>query len=882
MIQRSVAGVEPISRGAVALAKGYSLAPIRTSLRPCVKGKFLFVGEEKFYVRGVTYGTFRPNAEGDEFPARAVVEADFSQMSANGINAVRTYTPSPPWLLDAAQRHGLRIMVGLPAERSAAFLDYDQCAESLEKMVREKVRYYSGHPAVLCYTIGNEIPASVVRWHGRTKVEDLLKRLYRAAKAEDPDGLVTYVNYPSTEFLLLPFLDFDCFNVYLESQPKFEAYLARLHNAAGARPLVMSELGLDSLRHGEETQAASLDWQVRTAFACGCAGAFVYSWTDQWYRGGAEVEDWKFGVTDRYRQPKSALGTVRAAFCDLPFSPDTNWPRVSVIVCTHNGSRTIRDTLRGLQQLDYPNCEVIVVDDGSDDNTAEIVRGYGFRVISTSHQGLSSARPGEANGKDWAITRPNRGLSNARNLGLEAATGEIVAYIDDDAYPDQDWLTYLVASFLNPRTEKYAGMGGPNLAPPGDGLVADCVAHAPGGPVHVLLSNRKAEHVPGCNMAFRRFALKAIAGFDPQFHVAGDDVDVCWRLQQQGWSLGFSPSAVVWHHRRNSLRAYWKQQKGYGKAEAMLERKWPEKYNAAGHAIWSGRIYSNGMTYTGWRVRRIYHGQWGSAPFQSLYEPVPGMIESLPMLPGWDLIVLGLGGLSLCGLLWRPLLLALPLMVLAATASVVQAVRCAADVEFKMASRWQRWPRRIVTVFLHLVQPLARLFGRTRYGLTFWRRHATTGYAWPRSWTANIWTKECPTSEERLQAIEKNLRKIGWPPVRGGECDRWDLQVSGGILGSARVFLAVEPHGSGRQLLRIRCWPQCSVSAALLAALMAGLGAGAAVDGVTWLWILLEGVSLLVLARMLLECSGAMGAFLAVVRKIEREEKVQEKRGEMS
>src|SRR5260370_23909886 len=138
MIQRGVAGVEPISRGAVARAKGYSLAPIRTSLRPCVKGKFLFVGEEKFYVRGVTYGTFRPNAEGDEFPARAVVEADFSQISANGINAVRTYTPSPPWLLDAAQRHGLRIIVGLPAEPPAAFLDSYECAESLGKMVRQK------------------------------------------------------------------------------------------------------------------------------------------------------------------------------------------------------------------------------------------------------------------------------------------------------------------------------------------------------------------------------------------------------------------------------------------------------------------------------------------------------------------------------------------------------------------------------------------------------------------------------------------------------------------------------------------------------------------------------------------------------------------------
>jgi hypothetical protein len=218
-------------------------------------------------------------------------------------------------------------------------------------------------------------------------------------------------------------------------------------------------------------------------------------------------------------------------------------------------------------------------------------------------------------------------------------------------------------------------------------------------------------------------------------------------------------------------------------------------------------------------------------------------------------------------------------LIFAASASVVQAVRCAVDVDFKMASRWQRWPRRIVTGLLHLLQPLARLIGRTRHGLTFWRRQAIAGYTWPRSWTANIWTKECPTTEERLRAIEKGLRQKGWPPVRGGECDRWDLKLTGGILGSVRMFLAVEPHGSGRQLLRIRCWPRCSISALLLAALISGVATAAARDGLLWLWALLGGVSLLLVARIFLECSSGMAAFLAVVRKIEKEEKVQPEKG---
>ena len=186
--------------------------PAATTSRPCVRGKFLYVGEEKLYVRGVTYGTFRPDAEGHEYPSPEVVERDFAQMAARGINAVRTYTVPPRWLLDTAQRHGLYVLVGLAAERYVGYLsDAHPDAPDIEDLVRRQVRACAAHPAVLCYTLGNEIPAAIVRWLGRRRVERFLERLYRAAKAEDPEGLVTYVNYPSTEYLELPFLDLVCF-----------------------------------------------------------------------------------------------------------------------------------------------------------------------------------------------------------------------------------------------------------------------------------------------------------------------------------------------------------------------------------------------------------------------------------------------------------------------------------------------------------------------------------------------------------------------------------------------------------------------------------------------------------------------------------------------
>ena len=105
-------------------------------------------------------------------------------MSASGINAVRVYTPPPFWLLDLALQHGLYVMVGLPWEQHIAFLDQGGLPKAIEQRVRAAVRESRNHPAVLCYVIGNEIPAPIVRWHGRRRIERFLRRLYKAVKAE--------------------------------------------------------------------------------------------------------------------------------------------------------------------------------------------------------------------------------------------------------------------------------------------------------------------------------------------------------------------------------------------------------------------------------------------------------------------------------------------------------------------------------------------------------------------------------------------------------------------------------------------------------------------------------------------------------------------------
>ena len=807
--------------------------------RPRVGGKFLFVGNDKFWVRGVTYGAFRPDPKGREYHDPTVLERDFSLMAANGINAVRIpHTMPPRELLDAAQKHGLRVMVGLSAEQYAGFLIDRKGAPDVEELVRAKARSCAGHPALLCYALGNEIAAPVVRWLGRGRVESYLERLYWAVKTEDPSGLVTYVNYPTTEYLNLPFLDLVTFNVYLESQDRLQAYLARLHNIAGDRPLLMSEIGLDSLRNGETTQAQALEWQLRTTFAPGCAGAFIFSWTDEWHRAGAEVEDWAFGITARDRRPKPALTSVREAFTKVPFAKELPWPKTSVIVCTFNGSRTLSKCLESLLRLDYPNYEVIVVNDGSTDTTAKIASNYGFRVITTE----------------------NRGLSSARNTGLNAATGEIVAYIDDDAHADPHWLRYLASTFMNTQ---HVGVGGPNIAPPDDGLIAECVAHSPGNPVHILLSDSEAEHIPGCNMAFRKSALAAIGGFDPQFFIAGDDVDVCWRLQQHGWTLGYSPGAMVWHHRRNSIRAYWKQQFNYGKAESFLEKKWPEKYNLAGHVTWAGRVYGNGHQYKAWSRGRIYHGVWGSAPFQSIYQGPAGTLESWLSVPEWYLAVAALAPICALGFLWSPLFYALPFLLLALYAPICQAVLSSLRVSFPASrrSRLELVKLRGVTALLHLLQPLARLTGRLRSGLTFWRYNAS-GFAlpWPRKFA--VWTEHWRDPNERLKSFEADLRKPGVYVRRGGDYDRWDLEVRTGVSGSARLLMAVEDHGAGNQFVRLRVWPKWSLLGLLPIALFASLTAAAMLDHVWVASAILALLSLFFTIYSLRNCGSAVAAVL--------------------
>lgn len=564
---------------------------------------------EKVLLRGVTYGPFKPNAQGHPWPEEKQMRADFAHLRALGFDSIRVYEPPTDAVLQACEDHQLWILCGIPWTQHVDFLAEKSVAEDARQKIVTEARRLGTHPSVAAILVGNEIETTLVRWMGPERVLAFVESLIAAAKEAAPSKLVSYAGYPSTEYLIPRNSDFIAFNVFLEEKGTFTRYLQHLQNLAAGRPLVITEFGLDSKSHGEAPQSAAFRWQQEACAAEQIAGNFWFSYTDEWHRGGEEVTGWEFGLVRRDRSQKQVVADCLPPLTP-PAAPVLPGSMISVAVCTRNGSSTLRGCLEALGKQTHPNYEVLVVDDGSTDATPEIAQSFPFvRYVRQDHAGLSAAR----------------------NRGMDEAKGDLIAYTDDDCIPDEDWLLQVCRAFDD---ERCVAAGGPNLPPPPRNGTECCVAVAPGAPSHVLLDDFEAEHLPGCNLVIRKSALRAIGGFREEFVCAGDDVDVCWRLQSHGGKLRFVPAAVVWHHRRRTVRAYLRQQRGYGHAEAMLIRRYPHRFAWLGGARWRGMIYGDTpphLLHTGAMIR---FGRFGNALFQTVYTPnEPSLWDWMTGLP---------------------------------------------------------------------------------------------------------------------------------------------------------------------------------------------------------------------------------------------------------
>ena len=122
--------------------------------------------------------------------------------------------------------------------------------------------------------------------------------------------------------------------------------------------------------------------------------------------------------------------------------------------------------------------------------------------------------------------------------------------------------------------------------------------------------------------------------------IAGDDVDICWRLQDAGLDgRASAPAPSSGTTAATRVRGYLKQQFEYGKAEALLERKWPERYNRVGHLAWAGRVYGAPPAKVLGGRWKIYYGTWGTGPVPVRLPGAPGILGSLPLMPEWYLVI---------------------------------------------------------------------------------------------------------------------------------------------------------------------------------------------------------------------------------------------------
>jgi len=231
-------------------------------------------------------------------------------------------------------------------------------------------------------------------------------------------------------------------------------------------------------------------------------------------------------------------------------------------------------------------------------------------------------------------------------------------------------------------------------------------------------------------------------------------------------------------------------------------------------------------------------------------------------MPEWYLVIAALAMIAAVGALWPPLLLSLPVLAAAIVIPIFQAFRSAARAPRTRRGRIPRLAEVALTAALHLLQPAARLRGRLAGGLAPWRRPGTSGFVVPRARTSMLWSERSRTISDWLGSLEDWMVSRSVGIRRGGECDRWDLAVRGGILGAARLRMATENHGGGRQLLRFRSWPRCSVAGLVAMLVFLALALGAAADEAWMAAAVLTGVSAVLGARMLWESGAAAGLLL--------------------
>jgi GT2 family glycosyltransferase len=319
------------------------------------------------------------------------------------------------------------------------------------------------------------------------------------------------------------------------------AAITALHHDAVARPLVI-EIGEEWVGQVEITAHA---------LGLGAAGVVASparpAVSPGWYNG-------------RMLDDEKLLPFAQIGGSSTPLPATT--PMVSVVIAARDNEATLAACLESIGRLHYPNYEVIVVDDGSRDRTAEIAATVG------------GARP-------IRIIREHRaGVAAACNVATRAARGQFIAFTRGDCEVDADWLALGMRVMIEGSLDACRGPIYPSpiategIAARAIGSLPSQLSMDPGGDRAELL-------LTGRNMIVRKASLAAVGGFDSRFIDSGGDADLAARMIEARMALGWCPAGLVWRCASSRVGEFYQRRIRHGRADAMLAIKHPERFGGA-------------------------------------------------------------------------------------------------------------------------------------------------------------------------------------------------------------------------------------------------------------------------------------------------------------
>lgn len=279
-------------------------------------------------------------------------------------------------------------------------------------------------------------------------------------------------------------------------------------------------------------------------------------------------------VLDQGKAERFLDNLVRKGFLERSGTAEIDeLPHVSVIVPVWNREGMIAECLHSLKGVDYPTAsvEVIVVDDGSNDNTPKVVSGFQVKLISLPSR---------------------RNASFCRNRAAREAIGHVLAFMDSDCLADPLWLKDLVPVFRDPSV---GAVGGLVDAPSGFNGIDQYEQVK--SPLKVYpwykrsAENDRFFYLPTCNLLVRKELFLKLNGFREDLCV-GEDVDLCWRLQDHGSEVEYRPVGKVIHRHRNRLYPFCLRRFQYGTSEPLLQRLHPRRVKAFLIPLWAFLFWS--------------------------------------------------------------------------------------------------------------------------------------------------------------------------------------------------------------------------------------------------------------------------------------------------